>query len=64
MGARVYRRSDFERAIDLLARGVIPADQIITRSVPLEETAAALGQLAKGEAMKVLVDVAATPKEK
>jgi 2-desacetyl-2-hydroxyethyl bacteriochlorophyllide A dehydrogenase len=64
VGARVYQLSDFERAVDLLAREVIPAAKIITRSVPLEETADALAQLAKGEAMKVLVDVAATSKEK
>jgi len=63
VGARVYQRGDFERAVDLLAREVIPADDIITRSVPLDETAAALAQLAKGEAMKLLVDVAATTKE-
>jgi (R,R)-butanediol dehydrogenase / meso-butanediol dehydrogenase / diacetyl reductase len=64
VGARVYQRSDFERAVDLLARQVIPAGKIITRSVPLEETAEALSQLAKGGAMKVLVDVAATSEEK
>ncbi len=64
VGARVYQLSDFERAVDLLAREVIPAGKIITRSVPLEETAEALSQLAKGEAMKVLVDVAATSQEK
>jgi 2-desacetyl-2-hydroxyethyl bacteriochlorophyllide A dehydrogenase len=64
VGARVYQLSDFERAVDLLAREVIPAGKIITRSVPLEETADALSQLAKGEAMKVLVDVVATSQEK
>jgi 2-desacetyl-2-hydroxyethyl bacteriochlorophyllide A dehydrogenase len=63
VGARVYQRSDFERAVDLLAREVIPAGKIITRSVPLEDTADALSQLAKGEAMKVLVDVASTSQE-
>jgi threonine dehydrogenase-like Zn-dependent dehydrogenase len=58
VGARVYQRSDFERAADLLARGVIPVDQLISGVVPLEDTQSALEQLAGGAAMKLLVDVA------
>ncbi|MFI1993463.1 zinc-binding dehydrogenase [Actinoplanes sp. NPDC020271] len=58
LGARVYQRSDFERAIDLLDRGVIPAQELITGVVPLEDTAGAMADLAAGRAMKILVDVA------
>lgn len=58
LGARVYQRSDFERAIELLRRGVIPAEALISSVVPLEETAAAVADLSAGRAMKILVDVA------
>ncbi|MBF4550449.1 zinc-dependent alcohol dehydrogenase [Pseudoclavibacter sp. VKM Ac-2888] len=59
VGARVYEREDFERAASLLARGVIPADALITETVPLGETANAFATLESGRAMKVLVDVRA-----
>lgn len=58
LGARVYQRSDFERAIELLSRGVIPAGELVTWVVPLEETPAAMADLAAGRAMKILVNVA------
>jgi len=58
LGARVYRRSDFDRATQLLRDGVIPSDALITGVVPLERTAAAIDDLTAGRAMKVLVDVA------
>ena len=58
VGARVYERADFETAVELLAEGHIPADALITRIVPLSETAAAIADLEQGLAMKVLVDVA------
>jgi 2-desacetyl-2-hydroxyethyl bacteriochlorophyllide A dehydrogenase len=58
LGARVYRRSDIERAAELLAAGVIPVDAIVTGVVPLAETAAAIDDLSAGRAMKLLVDVA------
>ena len=32
VGARVYERRDFERAVELLATGAIPAAQLISRS--------------------------------
>lgn len=57
IGARVYERADFERAVDLLASGQVPADELITRVVPLEETQDAFEALAVGDAMKILVDV-------
>jgi (R,R)-butanediol dehydrogenase / meso-butanediol dehydrogenase / diacetyl reductase len=61
VGARVYERQDFETAVELLAAGVIPADQLITGTVPLERTAEAFSQLAAGDAMKILVDCQAVP---
>ncbi|MET4134784.1 alcohol dehydrogenase catalytic domain-containing protein [Pseudarthrobacter sp. PvP090] len=61
VGARVYERRDFETAVELLAAGVIPADQMITGTVPLERTADAFSRLAAGDAMKILVDCQAVP---
>jgi 2-desacetyl-2-hydroxyethyl bacteriochlorophyllide A dehydrogenase len=57
LGARVYQRTDFETAVDLLDRGRIPADLLITEIVPLSETGRAFEDLENGRAMKVLVDV-------
>jgi 2-desacetyl-2-hydroxyethyl bacteriochlorophyllide A dehydrogenase len=57
VGARVYERADFERAVELLAAGAIPAAQLISAIEPLERTQAAFGALeAGGEMMKVLID--------
>lgn len=61
LGARVYERCDFETAVALLADGVIPADQLITRTVPLDRTMDAFTQLAAGDAMKILIDCQAAP---
>jgi 2-desacetyl-2-hydroxyethyl bacteriochlorophyllide A dehydrogenase len=57
LGARVYEAEDFATAVELLARGVIPAELLITRIVPLRKTAEAFGDLEAGRAMKILVDV-------
>ncbi|WP_458115710.1 zinc-dependent alcohol dehydrogenase [Arthrobacter sp. D2-10] len=57
LGARVYEREDFERAIELLASGVVPADSLITRVVPLDDTSEAFDALLAASAMKILVDV-------
>src|SRR6478735_3300102 len=59
LGARVYQRTDFERAVELIADGTIPTDVLITKVVPLTETQAAFEDLEAGRAMKVLVDVQA-----
>jgi (R,R)-butanediol dehydrogenase/meso-butanediol dehydrogenase/diacetyl reductase len=59
IGARVYQRVDFETAIELLDRGVIPADLLISRIVPLGDTQDAFADLEAGRAMKILVDVRA-----
>jgi len=58
LGARVYQRADFERAVELLATGVIPVDALVTSVVPLEQTGRAIDELASGAALKILVDVA------
>ena len=59
LGARVYQRTDFERAVELIADGTIPSELLITAIVPLAETRAAFDELEAGRAMKVLVDVQA-----
>ncbi|MCW2135337.1 zinc-dependent alcohol dehydrogenase [Arthrobacter sp. VKM Ac-2550] len=57
LGARVYEREDFERAIELLASGAVPADALITRVVPLDDASEAFEALLAASAMKILVDV-------
>jgi threonine dehydrogenase-like Zn-dependent dehydrogenase len=58
VGARVHQRRDFERAVELLTAGVIPADRVITHIAPLTATADAFAALASGQQMKVLIDLA------
>jgi (R,R)-butanediol dehydrogenase/meso-butanediol dehydrogenase/diacetyl reductase len=60
LGARVYQRTDFETAVELLAAGVIPSAELISRVVPLNEIPPAVDDLENGRALKVLVDVRAT----
>lgn len=57
IGARVYERKDFETAVQLLANGVIPAADVITRVVPITGIAEAFADLEAGRAMKILVAV-------
>jgi (R,R)-butanediol dehydrogenase / meso-butanediol dehydrogenase / diacetyl reductase len=59
LGARVYQREDFDAAVALLDAGDIPADALITKTVPLAEIQSAFDALTGGEAMKILVDVQA-----
>jgi 2-desacetyl-2-hydroxyethyl bacteriochlorophyllide A dehydrogenase len=56
IGARVYERSDFEEAVNLLETGAIPAAELITRIEPLDAVAVAFAELESGRAMKVLID--------
>ena len=57
VGARLYDRSDFERAVTLVADGTIPAEQLISKVVPLAEAPSAFEALeAGGDVMKILVD--------
>ena len=57
VGARVYERSDYDAAIDLIATGVIPAATLISKVVPLSAAPEAFAALAAGgTVMKVLID--------
>jgi threonine dehydrogenase-like Zn-dependent dehydrogenase len=57
IGARLYDRSDFEKAVALVADGTIPADRLISKVVPLTQAPAAFEALeGGGDVMKILVD--------
>ncbi|KAK1176786.1 alcohol dehydrogenase catalytic domain-containing protein [Streptomyces sp. NBS 14/10] len=57
VGARLYDRSDFERAVALVADGTIPAERLISKVVPLMQAPAAFEALeGGGDVMKILVD--------
>jgi (R,R)-butanediol dehydrogenase / meso-butanediol dehydrogenase / diacetyl reductase len=56
-GARVYERRDFERAVEMLATGTIPAASLISAVEPLERTTEAFAALEAGAGVvKVLID--------
>ena len=56
IGARVYRREDFEEALQLLAAGAIPAEKLVTSVRGMGEAAAAFAALERGEELKILID--------
>jgi (R,R)-butanediol dehydrogenase / meso-butanediol dehydrogenase / diacetyl reductase len=56
VGARLYDRTDFEKAVALVAEGTIPADRLISKVVPLTQAPAAFEALEGGDVMKILVD--------
>ncbi|MER6415916.1 alcohol dehydrogenase catalytic domain-containing protein [Streptomyces humidus] len=57
VGARLYDRSDFGRAVALVADGTIPAARLISKVVPLGQAPAAFEALeGGGDVMKILVD--------
>ncbi|MFG3228219.1 zinc-binding dehydrogenase [Kitasatospora sp. NPDC048194] len=57
VGARLYDRSDFEKAVALIADGTIPAERLISKVVPLTQAPAAFEALeGGGDVMKILVD--------
>jgi threonine dehydrogenase-like Zn-dependent dehydrogenase len=57
VGARVYQREDFERAVELIAEGAIPAATLITDVLPLSRVTEAFAALERGDAVvKVLLD--------
>lgn len=59
-GARVYEPEDFEKAIDLAARGVLPLGRLITARWPVTELQKAFEQIEAGtDLMKVLIDTRA-----
>ncbi len=56
-GARVYEPQDFERAIDLAARGALPLDRLISAKRPLDELQGVFEQIeASMNLMKVLIN--------
>jgi (R,R)-butanediol dehydrogenase / meso-butanediol dehydrogenase / diacetyl reductase len=59
IGARVYERDDFRRAVDLLDTGRIPADALISRIVAIDDVSDAFAALESGGVLKVLIDCAA-----
>jgi (R,R)-butanediol dehydrogenase / meso-butanediol dehydrogenase / diacetyl reductase len=56
IGARLYDGQDFETAVKLVAEGTIPADQLISKVVPLADALGAFQSLEAGGDVKVLVD--------
>jgi (R,R)-butanediol dehydrogenase/meso-butanediol dehydrogenase/diacetyl reductase len=62
LGARVYQRTDFERALELLTAGEIPTGLLITQVFELADVASAFEALAGGTGMKLLVDVSSAEK--
>jgi (R,R)-butanediol dehydrogenase/meso-butanediol dehydrogenase/diacetyl reductase len=57
IGARVYERADFERAVELLAEGAIPAARLISTVEPIDRAPEAFELLDDGgDVMKVLID--------
>lgn len=63
IGARLYRREDFERAVQLVAEGHVAVEQLISRVFPLDAVAEAFTALESGAAMKVLIDLGAAAGE-
>jgi 2-desacetyl-2-hydroxyethyl bacteriochlorophyllide A dehydrogenase len=56
IGARVYRREDFEEALQLLASGAVPVDELVTSVRGMGEAEAAFAALERGEELKILID--------
>jgi 2-desacetyl-2-hydroxyethyl bacteriochlorophyllide A dehydrogenase len=52
IGARVYEPADFERAVQLVADGTIPAQALISQVVPLAQVADAFAALESGGVVK------------
>ena len=50
-----YRRAQFQAAIDMLAAGAIPVDDLITEIVPLADAEAAFRSLTARGSQKVKV---------
>ena len=60
LGARVYERTDFTAAVELLAQGAIPVDALVSTTDALADAPAAFESLAQGgRVMKVLLDCGA-----
>ncbi|WP_042391693.1 (R,R)-butanediol dehydrogenase [Streptacidiphilus carbonis] len=60
VGARLYDRDDFEKAVALVADGTIPVKSLISSVVPLTEATAAFEALeGRADVMKILLDCSA-----
>ncbi len=60
IGARVYEREDFAKAIELAASGALPLESLISDVVPLSGLRGALDRMGgSGDVMKILVNCAA-----
>ncbi|MEU4743013.1 alcohol dehydrogenase catalytic domain-containing protein [Actinosynnema sp. NPDC023658] len=60
VGARLYERPDFERAVALIADGTIPTADLVTRVEPLARAQEAFEALENGAGeMKILIDCGA-----
>jgi 2-desacetyl-2-hydroxyethyl bacteriochlorophyllide A dehydrogenase len=57
LGARVYERPDFERAVELVASNAVPTAELVSAVVPLDDVATAFEALEAGGAMKIRVGV-------
>lgn len=56
-GARVYEPEDYEKALSLIAAGVLPLEQLITKVAPLDHLPEVFAELeTRSDAMKVLID--------
>lgn len=61
IGARVYEPEDYDKAIELVAKGAIDAERVITDVAPLSEIQSAFEALdASPTALKSLIQVSAT----
>ncbi len=57
LGARVYEREDFERAIELAASGVLPLEGLITETTSLDHLGDSFRKMdGGGDCMKILID--------
>ena len=57
VGAFSFETSYQEKALKLIAAGVIPADKLITRTYPLEAVGEAFVAAASGDALKIVVTI-------
>jgi L-iditol 2-dehydrogenase len=57
IGTFSYHPSFHELALDMIKRGIIPAEKIITHKYSLDEIAAAFNAAAGGDALKVIVQI-------
>jgi len=55
VGAFSYHPTQHEAAVNLLHRGVIPAEMLITHTMPLDDIGTAFETAASGEGLKVIV---------